>query len=252
MLRLAVEFARSWATRFVDVQGVDRAMALAAQAFSALIPLLIVTSAVISRDDGESFADDLIDRFDLTGSTADSVELAFTSSQTVENSISVLGLLLLTVAALSFTRGLQRLYEGAYGLPSRGYRNTPWGLAWLAVIALYATLRPVLAGVFNDGAVRAGASITLAAGAWTITPHLLLGRRLEWRRLVPGGLLTALGMTLLEASSVIWMPETISSSAEQFGAIGVAFALLSWVVGAGFVLVAAATGGAVIAEGRSR
>ena len=250
MIRFAVEFARSWATRFLEVQGVDRAMALAAQAFSALIPLLIVSSAVISREEGESFADDLIDRFDLSGSAADSVELAFTSSQTVEDSISILGLLLLIFAGLSFTRGLQRLYEGAYGLPSRGYRNTPWGLAWLALIALYATLRPVLAGVFNDGAVRASVSLALAAGAWTITPYLLLGRRLDWRRLVPGAILAAVGMTALGASSVIWLPETISSSAEQFGAIGVAFALLSWVVGAAFVLVAAATGGAVISERR--
>jgi membrane protein len=250
MARFVLEFARSWATRFFDVQGVDRAMALAAQAFSALIPLLIVSSAVISRDDGESFADDLIDRFDLSGSAADSVELAFTSSKTVEDSISVLGLLLLIFAALSFTRGLQRLYEGAYGLPSLGYRNTPWGLAWLALIAIYATLRPVLSGVFSDGTVRASTSIALAAAAWTVTPYVLLGRRIEWRQLVAGAALTAFGMTALAASSVIWMPQTISSSAEQFGAIGVAFALLSWVVGAAFVLVAAATGGAVIAEKR--
>lgn len=252
MVRLAVELARSWATRFFEVQGVDRAMALAAQAFSALIPLLIVSSAVISRDDGESFADDLIDRFDLSGSAADSVELAFTSSQTVEDGISVFGLLLLIFAALSFTRGLQRLYEGAYRVPSLGYRNTPWGLAWLAVIPLYATLRPALAGVFNDGTLRTIASIALAAAAWTITPYLLLGRRLDWRRLVAGAVLTAFGMTALAASSVIWLPETISSSADQFGAIGVAFALLSWVVGAAFVLVGAATGGAVVAERRNR
>jgi membrane protein len=248
MVRFAVELARSWATRFFDVQGVDRAMALAAQAFSALIPLLIVSSAVMSRQDGKSFADDLIDRFDLSGSAADSVKVAFTSSGTVEDSISVLGLLLLTFAGLSFTRGLQRLYEGAYGLPSLGYRNTPWGLAWLALIALYFTLRPVLAGVFSEDALRASVSLALAAGEWTITPHLLLGRRLEWRRLVAGGVLTAVGMTLLAASSIIWLPETISSSSEQFGAIGVAFALLSWVVAAAFVLVAAATGGAVISE----
>jgi Mn2+/Fe2+ NRAMP family transporter len=37
-------------------------------------------------------------------------------------------------------------------------------------------------------------------------------------------------------------------SAEQFGTIGVAFALLSWLVGYGFVLVLAASGGAVIEE----
>jgi membrane protein len=55
-------------------------------------------------------------------------------------------------------------------------------------------------------------------------------------------------MTALSVGSVIWMPRTVSSSAEQFGAIGVAFSLLTWLVGGGLVLVVATAGGAVIDE----
>ena len=44
-----VELGRAWASRFIEVQGIDRAMALAAQAFSALIPLLIVITAIVPR-----------------------------------------------------------------------------------------------------------------------------------------------------------------------------------------------------------
>ena len=61
-------------------------------------------------------------------------------------------------------------------------------------------------------------------------------------------LLAAIGMTGLGASSVIWFPPTLASSADQFGVMGVAFALLSWLVAAGFVLVIAACGGAVTTE----
>ena len=52
MITGVVDFGRSWTARFVEVQGVDRAMSLGAQAFSALIPLLIVYSAIASRSDG--------------------------------------------------------------------------------------------------------------------------------------------------------------------------------------------------------
>jgi membrane protein len=44
------------------------------------------------------------------------------------------------------------------------------------------------------------------------------------------------------------MPHTVAASAAQFGVIGIAFALLSWLVGAGMVLVFAAAGGATIEE----
>jgi membrane protein len=248
MIAPAMPFARSWAERFFAVQGVDRAVALAAQAFSALIPLLMVYSAVVSRGEGEDFADRLIDSFDLHGSSAATVREAFTSSQTIDDSASLFGALLLIVAALSFSRALQRLYEGAYGLPKLGMRNSHRGLEWLVLVAAYWSVRPVVAGLFGSTVLRVTASLALGAALWTATPYLLLGRRLAWRRLLPGAVLAAVGMTVLGASSVIWLPRAIASSADQFGAMGVAFALLSWLVAAGFVLVGAATAGAVTSE----
>src|SRR3712207_162561 len=59
-MRVIVEVGRAWASRFIEVQGIDRAMALAAQAFSALIPLLIVVTALVPRDDELDFADGVI------------------------------------------------------------------------------------------------------------------------------------------------------------------------------------------------
>jgi membrane protein len=248
MITAVVELARAWLARWAQVQGVDRAMALAAQAFSALIPLLIVYSAVVSRGEGESYADSVVERFELEGASAESVYQAFTSSQTVEDGVSVLGAVLLIVSALSFTRGLQRLYENAYGVPKLGFRNTPWGLAWLGLVVLYSSVRPPLADVTGSAAGQITVSLVLAAAAWTATPYLLLGRRLPWRRLLPGALLSAVGMTGLAATSIIWFPRTLATSADQFGVIGVAFALLSWLVAAAFVIVGTTTGGAVISE----
>jgi membrane protein len=248
MVAAVLGFGRSWIARFLAVQGIDRAMALAAQAFSALIPLIIVYSAFAPRQDGQDFASELIDRFDLNGSAAASVRSAFTSPSTVQSSINVISVLLVIISALSFSRGMQRLYEGAYRQPTLGMRNTARGLMWLLMLVVYVSVRPVLADVATSAAFKLVASLAFAAVVWTATPYLLLGRRLEWHELVPGAFLTAIGMSALSVSSVIWFPRSISASAEQFGSMGVAFALLSWLFAAGCVIVATATGGAVINE----
>jgi membrane protein len=119
------------------------------------------------------------------------------------------------------------------------------GLIRLAFVIALVTVRPVVLG-WVHGVALLGLSLALAAGLWLTTPYVLLARRIAWRRLVPTALLTAVGMTALEICSAIWMPHTVATSAEQFGTIGVAFALLGWLVGAGLVLVVAAAGGAII------
>jgi membrane protein len=233
---------RDSAARFLDLQGVDRAMALAGQAFTALIPLLIVYGAFVSAADGRDFADSLARAFHLHGSTAASLRSALAPANTVENEVSVLGVALLVFSALSFTRALQRLYRLAWEQPSLGVRAAKWGLAWLAIAVAALTVRPVvLEGV--HGVLRLALSLAMAAALWLVTPYVLLACRVSWRRLLPTALFTAVGMSALEVSSAVWMPRTVASSARQFGVIGVAFALLSWLVAAGFVLVAAAAAG---------
>jgi membrane protein len=82
---------------------------------------------------------------------------------------------------------------------------------------------------------------------WLATPYLLLARRVPWRRLIPQAALSAAGMTVLSGGLLIYAPRAIENSAEDFGAIGVAFTLLTILWAAGFVLVTAAGVGAYIA-----
>ena len=245
MLAGVLAFARDCVERFVALQGVDRAAAIGGQAFTALIPLLIVYSTVIPSTDGDDFADEIIDRFELTGAAARTVEQAFAPPETVADSISAFSVFLLVISALAFTRALQRLYELAHDLPPMGMRGTPWGLGWLAFVVVYVTLRPEIVEGTGIG-LEIALSIALGTVLWLGTPYLLLARRLPYRRLLPTALLTAFGMTALALSSVIWLPRTMASSAAQFGFIGVAFAMLGWLVAAGFVLVGMAAAGAAL------
>jgi membrane protein len=241
-LTAVTSFVRAWLRRLVELAFVERSVALGSYAFTAAIPLLTVYGAVV---EGSGFADRLTKRFELHGSAATSVHEAFAPPGTVEQGLTVLSVLLLIASALTLTRGLQRLYQAAYGLDSLGLRGTGWGLIWLALLPVFLEVRALEAAV-ADGLVDAAVAIALGAVCWTMTPWLLLGRRLPWRTLLPGGLITAMAMSVLAVASIIYMPHSVGTSAARYGVIGVAFAILGWLVACGFALVGSAAAGAVL------
>ncbi|HEY7952761.1 MAG TPA: YhjD/YihY/BrkB family envelope integrity protein [Solirubrobacteraceae bacterium] len=234
----------TWLQRLVAVQAADRAVAIGAQAFGALIPLLIVYSSVVPVVDSRDFATSFIERMGLKGSAAETMREVLIPPTGVAGGVTAISFVLVVVSALALARALQRLYEVSYELPASGFRGTPWHLLWIAMIPVYLTLRPLLADLAGGWWHIAG-SLLLGAGAWLATPYILLGRRLNWLQLIPGAVFTSLGMTALGGASLIYLPHSVSSSARHYGAIGVAFSLLSWLVLAGFVLVGTATAGAV-------
>jgi membrane protein len=237
----------AWLSRLASLQAVDRGVALGALAFSALFPLLIVYSAVAPVKSTHEFAQHVVTRLHLTGAAAQSAREVFAPSSAVAHSITLIGVVLVVASSLSLARALQRLYELAYDLPAAGVRGTPWHLLWIVLIPLYVSLRPLVADLAG-GWWRIAVSLALGAVAWLLTPYVLLGRRMDWRQLLPGAALASIGMTALAGFSLVYLPHSITSYAHRFGMIGVAFALLSWLVLAGFVLVGAVAGGSVALE----
>ena len=234
----------AWLERLLAVQAADRAAALGAQAFGALIPLLIVYSAVVPVVDAQDFATHISQRMGLKGSSAQSVREVLAPSMGIGHGITVISFLLVIVSSLSLARAMQRLYEVSYELPASGIRGTPWHLLWIALIPTYLTVRPLISELAG-GWWHVAASLLLGATAWLATPYILLGRRMAWQRLLPGAVITSLGLTALGGVSLIYLPHSVSTSAHLYGTIGIAFSLLSWLVLTGFVLVGTATAGAV-------
>lgn len=244
----AIELVRACVDRIVHIQFVDRAIALGSLAFTALVPLLVIIGAYAPGADG--IATTLIERFELDGSTAELVEQVFApASGSTEGAISVFGVLLLFGSALSFTRGLQRLYELSWRLQPRGWFGTVAGLKWLGIIVIWFTLfGSVRTWLLDHTGPLISLIIALAFGAllWLFTPFILLAGRVSWRQLLPTALLTSIGMTALSIGSVIYMPGAIAESADRYGSIGIAIAIVSWLVGIGFVLVCCGAVGAVL------
>ncbi len=242
---ISIPLIGTWLERLVAVSFVDRAIALGALAFSSLFPMLIVYGAIVPLVDAKDFANSIVERLDLSGSAAQAVRAALAPPEAVAQSTTVIGVLLALVSVLSFARGLQRLYEQCFDLPAAGVRGTPWHVLWVALIPIYLSVRPLVAGIASGWWHIAG-SMLLGVVAWLATPYIILARRLPWQRLMPSAIITAAAMIVLSGASLIYMPHSLGASAKQFGAIGVAFALLSWLMLAGFVLVGSAAAGAAV------
>lgn len=246
LLGAVIDFGRRLLARFLELEGFDRAMALAGQAFAALLPLLIVVGAVTPVA-GKDLATELVDRFDLSGQSAEALQSYVNQPAAVQDSVSIAGAVLLVFSALSFTRAMQRLYVRAWRLPKLGVAGNAWGLLWLLAFCVFWLLQPAVVGVF-DGAVAVAVSFALSTLLWLLTPWILLARRIPWRRLLPQAVLTAVGTLAFSVASVIYMPRAVESAAREFGVIGLAFVLLSWLFVVALILVVTAALGAVLAE----
>ena len=216
-------------------------MAIAAQAFTALIPLLLLVSALYPSDSRDLVSDAIIDKFRLQGSAADSVrELFGTPGQ---SSIGVLSIVLLIFSGVSLTRRLQRMYLQAWRLPPiPGIKASANAAVGLTALVLEIVLLSAVRGLVEKLPFQwtTGAPIALLANVvlWTSVPWLLLDRRIRWRRLLPGGVLTAVCTGVYGIATTIYMPRLMASNSERYGLFGVTLALVGWLLCIAIVVVA--------------
>jgi membrane protein len=244
VVRWGAGFVERILRRLTEMQFIDRGLVVGAQAFSALIPLLLVLASLTPKTHGNSFGESLVHRFSLTGPGAQAVRNAF-SGTTSGQALSLLSVLVVLFSALSFARRLQRIYELSWDLPRLGVRfGTIHCLRWLVLFSVWIAIHPVLPSVFH-GTGGLVLSVAFAFALWLATPYILLGGRIAWDSLILQAALTAAGMVALEIGASIYVPHQINKSAQQFGAIGVAFTLLSVLWGAGFIVVISAALGSL-------
>ena len=65
--------------RLLEIGGLERATLLGAQAFTSLIPYLVVASALVPTED-KDFSATIIERFGLEGRAADGVQALFATA----------------------------------------------------------------------------------------------------------------------------------------------------------------------------
>src|SRR4051794_16252781 len=100
--RLWGSFLGRCVRRFLMMGGIDRCLVISSQAFTALIPLLILISTLAPAGRADIIADAIVTKFGLDGESADAVEKLFTTAGAPTSGLSVFSALLLLFSGVSF------------------------------------------------------------------------------------------------------------------------------------------------------
>ena len=238
--------------RMLEIEFVDRSVALAGKAFVSFFPLVIVVAAFMPESIRTSIFSTLTHRLGIQGDSLATAKEAFATADDVRKATGLLGLLLTFFFASSFTTALQRVYLRAWrrppGIQSGTYTRGP---AWLVVMLASMALMGGVRGLLDGGAgLVLFALVSLATGSclWWFTAWFLLQGDVRWRVLLPTGVLTSVAMAGYAVSATFWMPGVVSRNAEQFGFFGVALALVTWFSGNAICILVGACAGPVFAE----
>jgi membrane protein len=230
--------------RMIAIGGYDRALALAAQAFGALFPLMLGLAAIVPQERRAAAV-----AWGLGLSDQAAAQLAaFLDDPAPSGSLTAVGVAVLVVSVLGFARTLQRTYLAAWDLPSTGLRGYGLGLAAAAAIvaelALILASGPLLSRISDSLPLGFTVRLVVASLVWWPVQRVLLGGRVGWRALAPGAVVTGAGQAALLLVSSIAVPLMFSHETTRYGIAGVGVALVSWLVVFGWMLVVAALVGA--------
>jgi membrane protein len=240
----------------LEVDFIDRSVALAGKAFVSFFPLVIVVAAFMPEGIRSSLVTSVTFRLGLRGDALTVTQDAFSSSDDVRQATCVLGLVLTILFASSFTTALQRVYFHAWRRPRHGGAAVYWrGLVCLVAVLVAMALLGGL-GDDLDGGLHVGlfaiAALVATSGLWWFGAWFLLLGEVRARVLVPTGAITGVATAAYAASASIWMPELVTSNEDQFGIFGVALALVTWFSGAAICILVGACAGVVLAEDPGR
>lgn len=238
-------------TRFQRMAGFDRAIALASSALTALIPIVIVIGAILPTSEETAVAEQIIRRYQLTGAGAEAVRDALAPATGATTSISVLGAILVIVASLSFSRGVQRLFEQAWELKPLSVRNSINDLIWLGGVVIYLGFSWWVHRLIDTGRIELAANLVMMPFSIVLfgwSGRILSAGRIAWRALAPFAVTCAVALVALLSFAAVYLPRLFSSYAARYGVIGAVLAMVSALFIVMVVVVATAAVGREISD----
>lgn len=250
-LRILTDIARGDVT--------DRAMTLAAQAFTSILPIVILVLTLPGTD----VVDDALTELGIPVSRLDHTSVDDPQSFAT---FGVIGALMTIVGATSLSRALGRMYVSIWGVT-----KLPWRAFWRWVVVLFLIPAAVTAqglstglraeslfGIYLGGSGLLGivlifvVTVVIWSATFTAIPRLLVSTQVPLRLLVLNGVGTGLLITVLLAGSRVALPTLASSTIRYFGTLGIVFVAIGWlfVFAASLVMTAIVVHAVVTDEGR--
>ena len=246
-----VRFALAVVRQMNRLEPFDRAMTLAAQAFTSIFPVVIAAFSVLPQDDSGRLGGRLAQALALPENTQSALANAFPQDSEQATTFGVLSLLIVLISATSFSRAMTRMYAKVWSVRGPGWRS-PW--RWIAAILAITscTVALQIAQRTASGLGWTASALLLTAAVntvlWTWVPSVLLAAEVPWRYLAPGGALMGVATVALYFASKVYMPSALSYADQHFGELGVAFTCIGWLFAVAFVLIVATVVGVVVAR----
>jgi len=232
--------------RLNSVDFLNQGMTFAGTLLLCAFPFLIVVDALA----GQSTARALGRRLGLDRQAASDVGHLFASSHATVASVTGIAWVFLVLSGYSLAASLQGLYRRVFGLDSRTARDAPRALIWLVLLVVW-----LFASGLVGPRVRAGGPVVFAVVGltvftllWWFSMWLLLAGRIPWRRLLPSAVATGVCWLGMEAVFAVVFSGMVTSDQDEYGPIGTVFALMSYLIAIGVVVILGAVTGLVWQE----
>lgn len=229
---------------------INRGLLFAATLLLCFFPFLIVVSAL----GGRSVVKTLARYTGLNGQAAADVSRLFASSAATASAVvGTASMVFFVLGGIAAATALQEIYEQAFDLPHRRTSFVPRRLAWLAVLIGTS----LLTGWAGPGLRHLGGPTLLVAvglawstGFWWVSMWILLAGRISWRKLFPAACATGVLYVAMEVFFALFFSAMVISNDKKYGPIGVIFALLSYLIAIGVVVIVGRRRGSCLARAR--
>lgn len=245
VIRRTLGWLKELQRRYDAIAGPTLAGGVTLYGFLALFALLVLGVAALGfvSADNSHLAEDITRDLGLTGDAAKIVTDSVTAAQHSRRLTTVVGIVGILWLGSSFALVVANAFDAAWHVPGRGWRDRLRGLGWLlgAGVLVVASLGATSLWRLLPGAFAPLVLITsLASNAllWMWTSWLLPNRRfIGWRVILLPAVLAALALEVLKVVGTYVVPRYVETSSELYGAIGVVFAILLWLLVLGRVVV---------------
>jgi uncharacterized BrkB/YihY/UPF0761 family membrane protein len=221
--------------------------AVAFRAFMFMVPYVFVLVAFLGFAAGQSNRPptDVAADFGAAGLVASGVRSLAEESFSTRLVALVGGLVAVFLAAKAAVKTLQTVYGLIWGValskPARLARNA---LGFIVVVTGAVVLARLIAGLHASvaGLVLLPLFIGVPISAWLLVSIRALPHAdgATWRDLLPGAIVTGVGVEVLHLITVVWIGRQIEARSETYGVLSTALALLLWAFVVGRVLVLSA------------
>jgi membrane protein len=242
--------------RYRAVDGPLQSALLSLYILVAVLPALLVIEEYFDSHPA-ALANRLVHHYGLNAETA-----VLLRSVLADTRVHELGSALIAIAGalffgLGFGRVLQLVHMRAWrvSVPSR---PTDQGLYAAVLLALYGLIVLLLFQLSELRGASPWIGKVLALGwagllvlFFTWVPSLLLHRQVSRRDLLPGAVLTAVGLVVITIVSRYVVEPWVNLYAKDYGGLGVVLAIYFWIAFYSFVIVGAASLAPALAQRRS-